>query len=96
MLINPLNLLVGPEMKHSLSSVKGTQMSCVYVTHLKLTNSKFCAFGSRINHLEAYRMVSSRKIDSKVAIKLKHFDAKKCKMVNVMLEFYDPPLRNEF
>ena len=43
---------------------KGTQIGCVLVTHLRLTNSTFCVLWGRMNHLEAYLMVSLRKKDS--------------------------------
>ena len=40
-----------------------------------------------MNHIDVYLKVSLRKVDSKVQkVEIKHFDAKKCKMANVMLE----------
>ena len=41
-----------------------------------------------MNHFEAHLMVSSREVLSK-AIYSKHFDEKKIKMANVMLEILD-------
>ena len=36
------------------------------VTHLGLTNSRFCVFYTKMNHFEAHLMVSSKIVDSKV------------------------------
>ena len=33
---------------------KGRGMCCAYVTHLRLTNSKFCVLCIRINYFEAH------------------------------------------
>ena len=60
--------------------IKDKGMGCVYVTHLRLTNSRFCIFYVKINYLEMHLMVSSRVIDSKVlriAIQFEYFSAKK-------------------
>ena len=37
-------------MKHSVSSLKATQMSCVYETYLRLPNSSFCPIWARMNN----------------------------------------------
>ena len=49
-----------------LANFKGRGMGCVYVTHLRLTNSRFCILCVRMNHFEVHLMVSSREVDSKV------------------------------
>ena len=45
---------------------KDRGMGCTLVTHLRLPNYRFCVFYVEINHFEAYLMVSSREVDSKV------------------------------
>ena len=50
------------------------------VTHLRLTNSRFCFLCVRMNHFETHLMVVPREVDTKVlrmAIKFKYFDEKK-------------------
>ena len=59
--------------------IKGTQTDCIEVTHMRLTNSRYCVLWARMDRLEAYLMVSSKEVDSKVlgtAIQSKHFDKK--------------------
>ena len=40
-------------------------MGCVYVTHLRLTNSDFNVLCARMNHLKAHLMLSSRLVVSR-------------------------------
>ena len=47
-------------------SIKGCDMGCAYVTHLRLTKSRFCIRCVIMNHFKANMMVSSRGVDSKV------------------------------
>ena len=61
---------------HPSGLLKDGGMGCVYVTHLKLTNSRFCILYVKMNHFEAHVMVSSRAVDSKVlkmAIQFEYF-----------------------
>ena len=57
-------------------------MGCVYVTYLRLTNSRFFVFYVKMIHFEAPLMVSSRVVDSKVlrmAIPFEFFSDEKAK-----------------
>ena len=48
----------------------------IKVTHLRLTNSRFCILYVRMNHFEVHLMVSSREVDTKVlrmAIQFEYF-----------------------
>ena len=47
-------------------SIKSTQMGCVWVTCLRLRNSRFYIFGETINHFEMQLTVLSQKVGSKV------------------------------
>ena len=49
---------------HKIIKSKGTGMGCVEVTHLRLTNSRFCVLWARMNHFEAHLIVSSIKVES--------------------------------
>ena len=46
-------------------SFKDRGMGCAKVTHLRLTNSRLCAFYVKMNYFEAHLMVSSTVVDSK-------------------------------
>ena len=40
-------------------------MGCVEVTHLRLTNTRFCVSHTRMNHCKAHLMFTSREADFK-------------------------------
>ena len=50
----------------ALIVIKDRGMGCVQVTHLRLTNSRICAFYAKLNHFEVHLMISLRVLESKV------------------------------
>ena len=72
-----LTLQVMHDYKNAKTAVfKAKGMGCALVTHLRLTNSRFCILCVRMNYFEVHLMISSREGDFKVlrmAIYLKYF-----------------------